>query len=339
MALAESGEGLHPWLDLTWLDAQSGTGSGGRCWCEHGAEMEGVGGAARLLVPCARAAPAGAARKTCRHNLALLVWPTWYCMSRSWYRRIPQQHLLPPQHQKLHDPGGQVQHLGASPAQPARPRPTSLALPAPPACLPAREPLPPLSSPLLLPGAAAAQGGDPTGTGRGGESVWGAKFEDELDSRLLHSGRGILSMANSGKNSNGSQVRPPAAGVLARAAARGRRGRRAPRGGSSHPPHPGSPPTTCTRHQPHNTHPHTYVLPPHTLPHTLYRSSSCCTSQPTTLITSTPCLGGWWEVRSPAPLVAHRPPPRLCRRPYPRLLAATRGAAGCSAAGRNLGLP
>ncbi|EFN51543.1 hypothetical protein CHLNCDRAFT_49208 [Chlorella variabilis] len=49
------------------------------------------------------------------------------------------------------------------------------------------------------------QGGDPTGTGRGGESVWGAKFEDELDSRLLHSGRGILSMANSGKNSNGSQ--------------------------------------------------------------------------------------------------------------------------------------
>ena len=43
------------------------------------------------------------------------------------------------------------------------------------------------------------QGGDPTGTGTGGESVWGKKFPDEPDSRLNHDARGVLSMANSGK--------------------------------------------------------------------------------------------------------------------------------------------
>lgn len=46
---------------------------------------------------------------------------------------------------------------------------------------------------------------DPTGTGRGGESVYGSKFEDEIHPELKHTGAGILSMANSGPNTNGSQ--------------------------------------------------------------------------------------------------------------------------------------
>ena len=48
------------------------------------------------------------------------------------------------------------------------------------------------------------QGGDPTGTGMGGESIWGPKFSDEF-SPLLRNYRGALSMANSGPNTNGSQ--------------------------------------------------------------------------------------------------------------------------------------
>ncbi|HEX9657961.1 MAG TPA: peptidylprolyl isomerase [Bacteroidota bacterium] len=49
------------------------------------------------------------------------------------------------------------------------------------------------------------QGGDPTGTGRGGESFYGKKFEDEIVASLRHTGAGILSMANAGPNTNGSQ--------------------------------------------------------------------------------------------------------------------------------------
>eukprot|EP00658_Telonema_sp_P-2_P011048 TRINITY_DN14200_c0_g1_i5.p2 TRINITY_DN14200_c0_g1~~TRINITY_DN14200_c0_g1_i5.p2 ORF type:complete len:128 (-),score=18.89 TRINITY_DN14200_c0_g1_i5:240-623(-) len=62
------------------------------------------------------------------------------------------------------------------------------------------------------------QGGDPTGTGKGGESIWGGKFEDEIRESLTvcgdgpadltmvqHNERGVISMANSGPNTNGSQ--------------------------------------------------------------------------------------------------------------------------------------
>lgn len=48
------------------------------------------------------------------------------------------------------------------------------------------------------------QGGDPDGTGRGGQSIWGGSFEDEFDMNYRNI-RGALAMANSGPNTNGSQ--------------------------------------------------------------------------------------------------------------------------------------
>src|SRR5574344_1016569 len=49
------------------------------------------------------------------------------------------------------------------------------------------------------------QGGDPTGTGAGGESIWGKTFEDEFSPKALFDKPYILAMANRGKNTNGSQ--------------------------------------------------------------------------------------------------------------------------------------
>ena len=53
------------------------------------------------------------------------------------------------------------------------------------------------------------QGGDPTGTGRGGQSAWGGKFNDEINSSSEVHKRGYkagtVAMANAGPNTNGSQ--------------------------------------------------------------------------------------------------------------------------------------
>lgn len=49
------------------------------------------------------------------------------------------------------------------------------------------------------------QTGDPTGTGKGGESIWGMRFEDEFHESLKHNARGVVSMANNGPDANGSQ--------------------------------------------------------------------------------------------------------------------------------------
>jgi len=57
------------------------------------------------------------------------------------------------------------------------------------------------------------QGGDPTGTGMGGESIWGQTFSDYFTGNLFHF-KGALSMANSGSNTNGSQFFVVQAGPL-----------------------------------------------------------------------------------------------------------------------------
>ncbi len=49
------------------------------------------------------------------------------------------------------------------------------------------------------------QGGDPTGTGTGGESLWGGKFDDEFYPGLTFDKGGLIAMANAGPNTNGSQ--------------------------------------------------------------------------------------------------------------------------------------
>ena len=49
------------------------------------------------------------------------------------------------------------------------------------------------------------QGGDPTGTGMGGESIWGRPFEDEVSKEAVFDRKGLVAMANAGPDTNGSQ--------------------------------------------------------------------------------------------------------------------------------------
>jgi len=49
------------------------------------------------------------------------------------------------------------------------------------------------------------QGGDPTGTGSGGKSIWGKNFEDECKPSVKFDKKGLLAMANAGPGTNGSQ--------------------------------------------------------------------------------------------------------------------------------------
>ncbi|ODN78342.1 peptidyl-prolyl cis-trans isomerase-like 3 [Cryptococcus amylolentus CBS 6039] len=49
------------------------------------------------------------------------------------------------------------------------------------------------------------QGGDPTGTGKGGMSIWGRPFSDEIRQTLRFNARGVVAMANAGPDTNKSQ--------------------------------------------------------------------------------------------------------------------------------------
>jgi peptidyl-prolyl cis-trans isomerase-like 3 len=49
------------------------------------------------------------------------------------------------------------------------------------------------------------QGGDPTGTGKGGESIWGKHFNDHFHNDIRFEDRGMLAMANNGPDTNASQ--------------------------------------------------------------------------------------------------------------------------------------
>lgn len=49
------------------------------------------------------------------------------------------------------------------------------------------------------------QGGDPTGTGRGGQSIWKKNFKDEFSNKVKFDRKGLLAMANAGPGTNGSQ--------------------------------------------------------------------------------------------------------------------------------------
>ncbi|KAJ3210591.1 Peptidyl-prolyl cis-trans isomerase-like 3 [Dinochytrium kinnereticum] len=49
------------------------------------------------------------------------------------------------------------------------------------------------------------QTGDPTGTGKGGTSIWGRPYDDEIKATLKHNARGMVSMANKGPDTNLSQ--------------------------------------------------------------------------------------------------------------------------------------
>ena len=51
----------------------------------------------------------------------------------------------------------------------------------------------------------AIQGGDPTGTGKGGESIFGTPIEEEFHPNLRHDRRGVVAMANNGPNTSNSQ--------------------------------------------------------------------------------------------------------------------------------------